>query len=145
MPFPIPHPSPNMANTPPQPTDFEFEILQELWSGGPQTVRQLHERLNSRRPMVYTTVLKALQVMLEKKLVDRDDSERSHTYRAAVVERAVKDKMVREMIDTAFGGSAAELALRALAMRRANPDELRKLQELLDRMEDRSSNDRGRA
>ncbi len=125
-----------MTDSFPRPTDFEFEILQELWNSGPLTVRQVHDRLNARRPLVYTTVLKAMQIMHEKRLVSRDDSERAHLYRAAVEEAAVKNRMLEKMIDTAFAGSAVELAMRALSVRRASDDEIRRIKELLGRLDD---------
>lgn len=125
-----------MAKKTPKPTEFEFEILQELWKKGPQTVRQVHESMNQRRPMVYTTVLKAMQVMHEKGLVRRDDSERAHVYEPAVEEKAVTDSMLEKILDSAFDGSAAQLAMRALSMRRASEDEIKRIQELLDSMDD---------
>ncbi len=132
-----------MSAIPPRPTDFEFEILQELWSAGPLTVRQVHDKLNSRRPLVYTTVLKAMQIMNEKGLVTRDDSERAHLYRAAAEEGAVKNRMLERMIDTAFAGSAVELAMRALSVRRASDDEIRRIKELLGQMDDTEDGPRG--
>lgn len=133
-----------MTENLPRPTDFEFEILQELWHSGPLTVRQVHDKLNARRPLVYTTVLKAMQIMNEKGLVTRDDSERAHLYRAAVEEAAVKNRMLEKMIDTAFAGSAVELAMRALSVRRASDDEIRKIKELLGQLDDTEGSPRGR-
>jgi predicted transcriptional regulator len=124
-----------MASQPQQPTDFELEILQELWSRGPLTVRDVHSTLNARRKMVYTTVLKAMQVMNDKGLVTRDDSARSHVYAAAIDEQSTKLGIVTGIIDQVFGGSAAGLAMHALAARPASSDELRKVQDLLDQLE----------
>jgi len=87
-----------------------------------------------RKDVGYTTVLKTLQVMQEKGLVTRDESERSHVYAAAVPEGAVKKRLVADLVDRAFDGSAAGLAMQALSSKRASPDELRQIRELLDDM-----------
>lgn len=121
----------------PVPTDFELEILQELWARGPQTVRQVHESLIQRRAMVYTSVLKAMQLMHEKGLVRRDDSQRAHIYEAAVAEEATKNGIVGNLMDQVFGGSAAELAMHALASRPASSEEIRMIQDLLEELESR--------
>lgn len=124
----------------PLPTDFELEILQELWRlGEAATVRQVHESLNARRPLVYTTVLKAMQVMHEKGILKRDESERAHRYLPSEPEKAVKDRLVSRFMDNAFAGSAAELAMRALSVKRASGDELKRLQDLLDEMDDNAN------
>lgn len=122
--------------TAPQPTDFELEILQELWAKGPQTVRQVHDVLSKRRQLVYTTVLKAMQVMHEKGLLKRDDSERAHVYVPAVDEQKVKRSIVMGVIDQVFGGSAAGLAMHALNARPTSSDELAQIQSLLGELED---------
>lgn len=115
-----------------RPTSFEFEILQELWDRGPLTVREVYETLNSRRSLVYTTVLKALQVMHEKGYVTRDDSQRSHVFVAAIGETEAKRNSVQALADTVFGGSAAELAMHALSSKPASSDEIAKIEQLLD-------------
>lgn len=122
--------------TPPQPTDFELEILQELWAKGPQTVRQVHETLSKRRQLVYTTVLKAMQVMHEKGILKRDDSARAHVYVPAVEEMKVKRNIVMGVINQVFGGSAAGLAMHALNAKPASSDELANIQNLLGELED---------
>jgi len=119
----------------PKPTEFELEILQELWREDERTVRQVWETIAVRRPMVYTSVLKAMQVMHEKGLVRRDESQRSHLYSAAVREQDVKKNLVGNVVDQVFGGSAADLAMHALTNRPVSDDELRKISDLLDTME----------
>lgn len=118
-----------------QPTDFELEILQELWARGPLTVREVHDVLTKRRQLVYTSVLKAMQLMHEKGIAHRDDSQRSHIYSAAVEEGAIKQGIVNSLVDQVFGGSAAGLAMHALSTRPASAEEIRKLQDLLEDME----------
>jgi len=121
--------------TPPKPTDFELEILQELWRNGPSTVRTVHEVLSKRRSLVYTTVLKAMQVMHEKGILNRDDSSRSHIYSPAIEEEATKSRLLDSVVNQVFGGSAAEMAMHALSKGRTSSEELKKLQELLDTIE----------
>lgn len=118
-----------------QPTDFEIEILQELWGKGPQTVRQVYETLSARRSLVYTSVLKAMQLMHEKGLVRRDESERSHVYEAAVDEQETKLGIVSNIIEQVFGGSAAGLAMHALNAKPSSSDDIQKIQEMLDSLE----------
>jgi BlaI family transcriptional regulator, penicillinase repressor len=117
----------------PIPTDAELSVLRVLWAKGPSTVRQLHEALSQERDLGYTTVLKAVQVMMEKGLVDRDDSERSHVYRAAVAEGQTKGQLVSDLMAKAFAGSASELLVHALKVGRTKPAELDAIQRLLDR------------
>jgi len=116
----------------PAPTNAELEILGLLWRDGPLTVRDVHETIKRRRDVRYTTVLKTLQVMAEKGLVTRDDSERSHVYAAAVPESTVKKRLVADLVDRAFDGSAAGLVMQALSTRRASPEEIRQIRKLLD-------------
>lgn len=116
---------------PPLPTDAELAILNVLWAKGPSTVRAVFEELESTTG--YTTVLKIMQIMTEKGLVRRDERERSHVYRAAVPAEATQHRLVTELMDKAFGGSAAQLMMRALASRPASADELEAVRALLDR------------
>lgn len=113
------------------PTDAELGILQVLWKSGPRTVREVHDDLQSRSDVGYTTVLKFLQIMTEKGLVRRDTSERAHVYEAAVEERDVQTSMVAELLDRAFGGSAKKLVLSALSAKQSSPEELAEIQRLL--------------
>ena len=120
-----------MTRGTPIPTPAELEILRTLWKQGPQTVRQVQEILGRDRDVGYTTVLKTMQVMAEKKLVSRDESERSHIYEAAVPEQSVKRRMVSDLLDRVFDGSAAGLVMHALGGRRASADELKQIRQLL--------------
>jgi predicted transcriptional regulator len=115
----------------PRPTDAELELLQELWTAGPSTVRVLQQRLGERRDVGYTTVLKLLQIMHEKGLVERREAGRAHVYRAAEPRADVQGRLVRHLLDRAFGGSAAALAVRALEQDDAGDAELAALRELL--------------
>jgi len=119
----------NMKRSSSDPTRAELEILQVLWQSGPRSVREVWEALGSKGS--YTTVLKLLQVMLEKKLVDRDTSSLSHVYRAAVAEAASQKQMVGGLIERAFGGSVSRLILSALAAKPASAKELQAIRSLL--------------
>jgi predicted transcriptional regulator len=113
-----------------KPTDAELSILRVLWTNGPSTVRRVAEALG--RETGYTTVLKLLQIMTEKRLVLRDETERTHVYEAAHTEDQTQRQLVTDLLDRAFGGSAATLVLQALAARKATPEELQKIKQLLD-------------
>jgi BlaI family penicillinase repressor len=116
----------------PSPSNAELEILSVLWREGPRTVRQIHSALARGRTVGYTTTLKTLQLMTEKGLVTRDESERSHVYKAAVPERAVKKRLVAELLVRAFDGSAAGLVMHALSAKKASPEEREKIRKLLE-------------
>lgn len=121
-----------MSRETPIPSNAELEILRILWKRGASTVREVHEQLKHDRDVGYTTVLKTMQVMAEKKIVTRDESERSHVYAPAVEEKSVKRRLVSELLDKAFDGSAAQLVLQALSDKRASQEDLRKIRKLLD-------------
>lgn len=122
-----------MKHTPPRPTDAELIILRILWARGPSTVRQVHEVLTRERPTAYTTALKLLQIMTDKGLVVRDESDRTHVYHARTSEDQTQRQLVRDLLDRAFGGSASKLVMQALAARRATAEELGEIRRLLDR------------
>ncbi len=115
----------------PKPTDGELNILRVLWERGPSTVRQIHEILFESRSSGYTTILKLLQIMTEKRLVRRDDTERTHVYEASLTEAETQRQLVDDLLDRAFGGSAKKLVLQALAARKASPQELAEIRRLL--------------
>jgi BlaI family transcriptional regulator, penicillinase repressor len=114
------------------PTNAELEILGILWEHGPQTVKQVHDAVRLTRDIGYTTVLKLMQVMTEKGLVERDESERSHVYAALVPEKKVKRKLVSDLVERAFAGSAASLVQQLLSAKRASPEELDQIRAILD-------------
>jgi BlaI family transcriptional regulator, penicillinase repressor len=117
---------------PPRPTDAELAILRILWSRGASTVRQVHESLSRERPAAYTTALKMLQIMMEKGLVRRDDTDRTHVYQSRLTEEQTQRQLVRDLLDRAFGGSSSKLVLQALSARRATPEELGEIRRLIE-------------
>ena len=118
-----------------RPTDAELAILRVLWRLGPSTVRRVLEELNQNQPTGYTTALKMLQIMTEKGLVRRDESERTHVYQAALPQEETQKQLVNDLVERAFGGSARQLVLHALSVRQASPQELAQIRQLLDRLE----------
>src|SRR6188508_2385272 len=118
--------------TAPRPTDAELAILRILWDRGPSTVRQVHDILAHERPAAYTTALKLLQIMIEKGLVERDERDRTHVYRARLSEETTQRQLVRDLVDRAFGGSASKLVMQALATKRASAEELRDIRKAID-------------
>lgn len=94
---------------PPKPTEAELEILSVLWQLGPSTVRQVHEVASGPRQTTFNTTLKFLQIMLEKGLVERDDSGRPHVYRPRVPQQQMQRRLMTDFLQRAFGGSARKL------------------------------------
>ena len=123
---------------PPQPTNAELAILRVLWRDGPSTVRDVHEHLPT-HDVGYTTVLKTLQIMTEKGLVQRDESARSHIYHAAVPANVVKRRMVSDLLDRAFEGSAASLVMHALSARTASAADLAQIRSMIDELDARGN------
>ncbi len=117
------------------PTERERAILRVLWDRGPSTVREVHETLAKRSDTGYTTTLKQLQIMAAKGLVARDESVRSHVYRARLNEERAQRQLVRNLLDHVFGGSAEKLVMHALEAKRAKPEELAQIRKLLDELE----------
>jgi predicted transcriptional regulator len=106
-----------------------------LWAKGASTVREVHEELNKNKNTGYTTVLKLMQIMSEKKLVSRDEDQRAHVYQAMLPQEATQGQLVRDLVDRAFSGSAAGLVMQALASKPATREELRQIRQLLDEYE----------
>lgn len=117
-----------------RPTNAELAILGVLWQRGPSTVREVHAALHDRRDAAvgYTTILKLLQIMTDKKLVKRDTRARTHVYAAAVSEATTRGHLLSDLVDRAFGGSSMALVLQALSTTRATPAELEQIRRLLD-------------
>jgi predicted transcriptional regulator len=123
------------ARRPKRPTDAELVILRVLWTHGPCTVRQVNRILNEARPTGYTTTLKQMQVMTGKGLLVRDESCRPQVYRPAFSQDQTQKQLVAHLMDGAFGGSARKLVLQALRARDVSPEELARIERLLDKLE----------
>src|SRR6266853_1297 len=119
---------------PPKPTDAELAILRVLWHRGPSTVREVWEQLSATQQMGYTTVLKTLQIMLAKRLVERDEADRSHVYRPAIAQEQTQRQLVGHLMERVFAGSARKLVMQALSVKKASREELAEIRRLLDEM-----------
>ncbi len=122
----------------PRPTDAELEILSVLWQRGPSTVREVHDALNEHKPTGYTTVLKLLQIMTEKGLVQRNEEQRAHVYEARYAQEQTQRQLLGDLLERAFGGSATKLVMQALSTKKASREELQRIREMLDEMEERN-------
>lgn len=122
----------------PRPTDAELEILRVLWDEGPSSVRQVQEILGRSREVGYTTVLKLLQIMTEKGLVVRDESQRSHIYSPRQSQQKTQRQLVRDLISRAFGGSAEKLIMQALSAQKVSSEELAEIRDMLEELGERT-------
>ena len=127
-----------MISKQPRPTAAELEILGVLWEHGPRSVREILHILNESKTTGYTTVLKLLQIMTEKGLVKRDETQRPQIYRARYAREHTQRQLLHDLVQRAFGGSVKVLVLQALASRKSSPEELEEIEKLLDRMEGRT-------
>ncbi len=118
-----------------RPTEAELNILQILWEFGPQAVRFVNDKMNLEREVGYTTTLKMMQIMNEKGLVTRDDSSRTHIYKAEVQEKDIQKNLLDKFVDTAFRGSAAKLVIQALGQHDASKEELDEIKLLIKKLE----------
>ena len=127
--------------TTPRPTDAELGILRVLWERGPSTVRQVHEALSRERPTAYTTAIKLMQIMTEKGLLRRDETDRTHIYHPRLTEEQTQRQLIHDLLDRAFGGSSSKLVMQALATTRASAEDLAEIRRLLDGRKDRTRAD----
>lgn len=114
-----------------KPTEVELKLLRILWELGPASVKEVHARLNRQEEYAYTGVLRMLQVMLEKGLVVRDESQRSHVYAPAHSRAAMEGGLVADLAERLFGGSAAALALAALQSGPVSAEEKARIRAML--------------
>ena len=124
-----------MAITPPRPTEAELAILRVLWERGAQSVRSVQRTLNDSKPTGYTTVLKLMQIMTEKGLVERDEAQRPQIYRPRYTRERTQRQLVGDLLQRAFGGSVKALVLQALAVKKTPEAELEAIEKLLDQLE----------
>ncbi|MCA9260041.1 MAG: BlaI/MecI/CopY family transcriptional regulator [Planctomycetales bacterium] len=115
------------ARRAPTPTDVELEILNVLWRRGPSTVREVHNELLATRDTGYSTTLKMMQVMLEKNLVQRDETVRPQVYRPVETQEKTQERLLDRLVQGAFGGAIDRLLIRALSTKRTSDDDLREM------------------
>lgn len=118
-----------------QPTDVELQILRILWELGPSPVREIHKRLEADKGTNYSTTVKMLSVMLQKGLLKRDEEAQPHVYRPVLTREKAGRRMVKELIDKVYEGSALSLVLQALSANKATKEEREEIRRLLDEME----------
>lgn len=120
-----------------KPTESELAILNILWSRGPATVREVYEALYRDEGAGYTTALKLLQIMHGKGLVERDDAQRAHVYRAAINKQRTQTRFLSDLVQRVFDGSPSQLVLQVLGGRpQATREELEQIRALLDRLDE---------
>jgi predicted transcriptional regulator len=124
-----------MSPKPIRPTKLELAILKVLWEAGPRSVRDIQGILNESKPTGYTTVLKMLQIMTEKGLVDRDETVRPQIYRAKYSQEKTQRHLVSDLLQRAFGGSVKALVMQALATKKSSAKDIEEIEKLLDRIE----------
>ncbi len=124
-----------------KPTDAELSILKVLWREGPSTVRDVRDALNVERKTGYTTALKLLQIMTEKGLVNRDESNRAHVYQPSASEEETQKQIVGDLLDRVFGGSAMKLVLHSLTSQQATPQDIQQIREMLSKLEREQAGD----
>ena len=117
------------------PTEVELQILRILWELGPSPVRLIHQRLEAEKGTNYSTTVKMLSVMLEKGLVKRDESVTPQVYRAASSQKVTQRKMLGDLIDKVYDGSALSLVMQALAASKASPEDLAEVRRMVDELE----------
>ena len=118
-----------------QPTEVELQILRMLWEHGPSTAREIHNQLSGERETNYSTTVKMLSVMLDKKLVQRDETVRPQVYRTAVTQERTQERMLKDLIKKAYSGSVGSLVLQALSSQKSSPGELSEIRHLLNKLE----------
>ena len=121
-----------------KPTRAELEILDLLWEREQATVREIHEIINERKHMGYTTVLKLMQIMFEKGLVERDSSVKAHVYRAAHGQNETQKNLVSDLLEKAFRGSALKLVQHVLETKPASAEELAEIRKLIAEAEEKN-------
>ena len=118
-----------------RPTDRELTILRILWDNGPSTVRQVNEIMSRDSDTGYTTTLKLMQIMTEKGLLLRDDSQFKHVYKPAVKEEIAQKELVGDLLEKAFSGSAEKLVMRALSAKKVSTKELERIKKMIEEIE----------
>jgi predicted transcriptional regulator len=119
-----------------KPTDSELEVMQVLWEHGPLTVRQVNDLLNEQRRVGYTTTLKIMQIMTEKGMLTRDTGQRSHIYSPTLESEQVQNTILDHILRTVYRGSTSSLILQALGNHAASRKEIKKIKELIQKMEE---------
>jgi len=119
-----------------KPTRSELNILSVLWEKGGATVREVFETLNTQKKTSYTTILKLMQIMHEKKLVSRNEKNRAHVYQAAIKQSETGKQMLDEILNRVFGGSALRLVQQVLENKTTSEEDMKQIQKLIEQTEE---------
>jgi predicted transcriptional regulator len=122
-----------------KPTESELEILALLWEMKEASVRQIHEQLALTKDTGYTTTLKIMQIMHAKGMVTRDEQNRSHIYRPSTNQKDTQNSLLKNLVKTAFGGSAQNLVMQALGQENPSKEDLDEIRAFLDQLEQKKS------
>lgn len=118
-----------------RPTESELEILNVLWQKGASTVREVHTEIEKRKESKYTTTLKLMQIMHEKGLLKRDASARTHIFSTAIPKEETQGELLKKIIDNVYNGSASQLVMQALGNHKSSAEELEKIKQYLNRID----------
>lgn len=119
-----------------EPTKSELEILQVLWQLGPSSARVVNDYINKeKRPVIYMSTLKLMQIMIEKGLLKKDESQMTHIYRAAVEEKKTKSLLLDKVIDNLFNGSTGNLMMQLLDSKKISQDDMEEFKELMKKID----------
>jgi len=118
-----------------EPTKSELEILQVLWETGPSTVREVNSELLKQKEVNYTTTLKLMQIMADKGILARDESQMKHIYRVAEDEQKTKDHLLQKFVDSMYKGSASKLVMQLLGNKKTSQADLKAIKEMLNKLE----------
>ena len=121
-----------------QPTEVELQILRILWEDGPSIVRHIHDSLQESKQTTYSTTVKMLSVMLDKGLLKRDDDAKPQVYRTASPQQRTQKRILSNLIERVYDGSAAALVMHALSSKKATAKELQEIRDLLNQLEGKS-------
>ncbi|SHM74264.1 BlaI/MecI/CopY family transcriptional regulator [Mucilaginibacter sp. OK098] len=117
------------------PTKSELEILQVLWEHGPSTVRFVNDRLNEQKDVNYTSTLKLMQIMVEKEILKRDESQMKHVYIVVEEEQKTKNHLLNKFVDSMYKGSAGSLVMQVLGNNHASKEDIKAIKELLNKLD----------
>lgn len=118
-----------------EPTKAELEILQVLWKHGPSTVRFVNDELNEQREVNYTSTLKLMQIMADKGILTRDQSQMKHVYHVAEEEQKTKSQLLNKFVDSVYQGSADKLVMQLLGNKKASQKDLAAIKAILDKLD----------
>ncbi|GAA4308447.1 BlaI/MecI/CopY family transcriptional regulator [Mucilaginibacter gynuensis] len=123
-------------NKPIEPTKSELEILQVLWEHGPSTVRAVNDELVKQKDVNYTTTLKLMQIMADKGILKRDESQMKHIYSVVQEEQETKSHLLDKFVDSMYKGSASKLVMQLLGNKKTSQAELDEIKDLLKKFEE---------